>query len=81
MLICVDSKDFMSYDSRLATLNSSLYNLTRFYLTLPVVVYIDLIYFLASESDRKSISLFPCLSSSLLLMCPLHSQTHHGIFA
>lgn len=40
MLICVDSKDFMSYDSRLATLNSSLYNLTRFYLTLPVVVYI-----------------------------------------
>ena len=33
------------------------------------------------NSEASSVSLFPCLSSSLLLMCPLHSQTHHGIFA
>ena len=35
--------------------------------------------FSLQNSEASSVSLFPCLSSSLLLMCPLHS--HHSIFA
>lgn len=37
--------------------------------------------FSLQNSEASSISLFPCLSSSLLLMCPLYSHTHHGISA
>ena len=37
--------------------------------------------FSIQNSEASSVSLFPCLSLSLLLMCPLHSHTHHGILA
>ena len=37
--------------------------------------------FSLQNSEASSVSFFPCLSSSLLLMCPLRSQTHHGISA